>query len=93
MVIPIFKERDQKNCNNYRHILLLSKICKIIAKLIHKQLYDFLENNNYFCAHQFGFRNYHSTNHALITITEKINNPLDNRKIACGVFLDPLRGF
>ena len=37
---------------------------------------------------QFGFRNLHSTNHALITITEKIKKPIDDGDITCGVFLD-----
>ena len=87
-VISIFKKGDQQNYNNYRPISLLSNINNIIEKLIHKQLYGFLENNNCLYVHQFGFRNNHSTNHALIRITEKITNALDDGKITCGVFLD-----
>ena len=34
------------------------------------------------------FHNHHSTNHALISITEKIRKNLDESKFACGVFLD-----
>ena len=42
---------------------------------------------------QFGFRNHHSTNHALISITEKIRNALDDGKYGCGVFLDFQKAF
>ena len=42
---------------------------------------------------QFGFWNHHSTNHALISITEKTQNALDDGKYACGVFLDFQKAF
>ena len=87
-VIVIFKKRDQQNCNNYRPISFLSNISKIIEKLIHKQLYAFLEVNNCLYTHQYGFRYQHSTVQALITINEKTRHALDNGKITCRVFLD-----
>ena len=92
-VISIFKKGDQQNCNNYRPISLLSNISKIIEKLIHKQLSVFLEINNCLYTHQYGFRNQHSTTHALITITEKVRHALDNDKITCRVFLDLQKAF
>ena len=42
---------------------------------------------------QFGFRNLRSTNHALITITEKIRKAINNGEITCGVFLDLQKTF
>ena len=42
---------------------------------------------------QFGFRSLHSTNHALITITEKIRKAIDNGKNTFGVFLDRQKAF
>ena len=87
-IIPIFKKGDQQHCSNYRSISLLSNISKIIEKLVRRQLYGFLEFNNYLHTNQFGFRNLHSTKHALITITEKIRKVIDNGVITCGVFLD-----
>ena len=73
--------------------MLLSNISKIIEKLVHRQLYGFLEFNNYLYTNQFVFRNLHSTNHALITITEKIRKAIDNGEITCGVFLDLQKAF
>ena len=84
----MFKRGDQQDSNNYRPISLLLNISKIIEKLVHRQLYGFLEFNNYLYANQFGFCNLHSTNHALITIIEKIRKAIDNGEIKCGVFLD-----
>ena len=42
---------------------------------------------------QFGFRKNHSTNHALIEITENIRKALDDKKVACGVFVDLKKAF
>ena len=92
-MIPIFKKGDQQDCNNYRPISLLSNIGKIIEKLIHKRLFKFLNSNNCLFNYQFGFRNHHSTNHALISITEKNRKAVDDGKIACGVFLDFQKAF
>ena len=53
----------------------------------------FLENHKFFYKNHFGSRKKHSTNHALITITEKIRKALDNNQYACGVFLDFQKAF
>ena len=42
---------------------------------------------------QFGFRNKHSTTHALIDLTETIRKGLDSDEFTCGVFLDFKKAF
>ena len=42
---------------------------------------------------QFGFRKNHSTNHALISITERIRNAQCNKKYVGGVFVDFQKAF
>ena len=37
---------------------------------------------------QFGFREKHCTDHALITLTEKIETTINNKRIGCGIFID-----
>ena len=64
-VIPIHKKGDTQDSNNYRPMSLLSNLCKLIKKLILKRLYSFLHQNDCLFTYQFGFRNHHSTNHAL----------------------------
>ena len=53
----------------------------------------FLENHKYFYKNHFGFRKKSLTNHALIIITKKIWNALNNNQYACGVFLDFQKAF
>ena len=66
---------------------------KIIEKLLHERLYSFLDENDCIYNLQFGFRPLHSTNHALITITEQIKQSLDKNSFSCGVFLDFQKAF
>ena len=67
----VFKKGDQQECNNNRPISLLSNISKLIEKLSNNHLHYFLERNTCLFNYQFGFRNNHSTNNTLISITEK----------------------
>ena len=49
---------------------------------------QFLDKYNILYQNQFGFRQGHSTHHALISLVEKIRKSLDNGDIVIGVFLD-----
>ena len=82
-----------QDSNNYRPISLLSNLSTLIEKLIHKRLYSFLHQNDYLFTYQFAFCNHHSTNHALISIKEKIRKNLDEGKFACSVFLGFQKAF
>ena len=92
-VIPIFKKGSRLLVSNYRPISLLSNLNKILEKLVHIRVYKFLEDFNCLYSLQFGFRQKHSTNHALIDITETIRSALDNKKYVCGVFVDLQKPF
>ena len=78
---------------NYRPIISLSNIEKIIEKLMYKRLYKFLNDNNILYDLQFGFRQNFSTTHALINLTENIRQALDEGKIGCGIFVDLQKAF
>ena len=84
--IPIFKNGSRLLVSNYRPISLLSNLNKILEKIVHERIYKFLKDYQCIYSLQFGFRKKHSTNHALIDITETIRQALDNKKFAC-VFL------
>ena len=86
-VIPIHKGDSKTDVNNYRPISLLSIFDKIIEKLMHIRLYQFLENNNIY-NNQYGFRNNSSTTHALLKIAEQIRESIENKKYGCSVFID-----
>ena len=93
-VIPIFKGKGSNlECCNYRPISLLWNIDKIVEKLMHKRLYNFLSKYKIIFNLQFGFRKSHSTSHALIYLTEKVREALDANCFSCGVFVDLPKAF
>ena len=55
-------------------------------------MYFFLTKNKLIYEKQFGFRSNYSTNHALISLTEKLKNDLDFSHFVVGVFVD-LEGY
>ena len=87
-VIPVFKKEDNSDYINYRPISLISGIGKLIEKIIHKRLYNFLEKNSLLFEKQYRFRNKLSSNHALIDITNQIQKACDNGQFACGIYVD-----
>ena len=64
-----------------------------MKKIVHSRVYSFLEDLNCIYFLQFGFRKTHSTNHALVEITEAVRQALDNKKIACRIFVDLQKAF
>ena len=91
--IPVFKKGSRLHVANYRPISLLSNVNKLLEKLMFSRVYKFLEKFNLIYELQFGFRSKHSTNLALIDITEKIRQALDNKSFACGIFVDLQKAF
>lgn len=93
-VVPIFKNKGSPtDVSNYRPISLLSNLDKLIEKLISKRLVEFLDNHQLISKHQFGFRSKHSTEHALLSLTETIRRSLDSGQFSCGVFIDLQKAF
>ena len=72
-LIPIHKKGTHTDRSNYRPISPRSVFGKLFEKLMFKRLYEYLDNLNTFYPLQFGFREKHSANHALIIVTESVN--------------------
>ena len=71
----------------------MSVINKIYEKTIYTRIYDYLTKNKLINEKQFGFRSKHSTNHALISITEKIKSLMDDNNVVCAIFIDLEKAF
>lgn len=93
LVCPIFKKNDKSCCANYRPISLISNISKVFERVIYNRIDAFLDENNLIYNLQFGFRKKHSTDHALLSIVEKIRSNMDNQIFSCGVFVDLEKAF
>ena len=70
------------------------RYCRILTKYMeNNRLYNFLEMNTVIYNFQFGFRQKYSTSHALIHLTAKIREQLDNLNFVCEIFVDLQEAF
>ena len=87
-VTPIHKDGDKSDMDNYRPISVISIIAKIMEKLVHSQLYSYLERFDILTSSQHGFRPLHSTVTALLKLTNQWYQNMDEGLINGIVFLD-----
>ena len=92
-VSPIHKTDSKLTLTNYRPISVLPVFSKILEKLMHKHLMDFLNKNEILFKHQFGFQKGKYTSHAILDIHSKIIKAFEDSKIACCIFLDFAKAF
>ena len=92
-VLPVFKNGIQINTSNYRPISLLSVFNRILEKIMYNRLSNFIEKMNIIYAKQFGFRSHHSTEHAILSIVDKIHEGIEKGMFSCGIFLDFSKAF
>ena len=92
-VIPIFKNGDHCNMDNYRPISLLSCFSKIIEKIVAIRLTSFLTENNILSEWQFGFRSQHSTVHPMVHFTNFLSNAFNQKKHSLAIFCDLKKAF
>ena len=60
---------------------------------MYNHLISFIDKEDILYKFQFGFRKSHSTNHAIISLVEKVNQALDSGKVLVGIFLDLKKAF
>ena len=83
-VIPLFKKGSRSSLNNYRPISILSIFNKILEKIMCNRLLNFLEKHRIIYSKQLGFRAHHATDHAILSITDKIQRAIDDQEYSCG---------
>lgn len=92
-VIPIFKADDDSDPNNYRLISFLSSFNRIFEKLMYTRTNSFIDKEGILCSSQYGFRQKHSAEHAILDIVNKIQSDMDKGHFSCGVFIDLQKAF
>ena len=92
-VSPIYKKGKKDDQNNYRPISVIPVVAKIFEKLVHEQLYNYLNDNDLLANCQLGFRSLHSTLTALLEATENWPLNIDNGLINEVIFIDLKKAF
>jgi exonuclease III len=92
-IIPIFKDGDKREANNYRPIAVLPILSKIFETIINNRIIEYLTKSNIIHKNQFGFRKGSSTAAATINLIIDIVNGLENKKKTAGLFIDLKKAF
>ncbi len=87
-VVPIFKSGENSVFSNYRPISVLPIFSKILEKVVHNRIMQYLEQHDI-----HGFRKNYSTFPALQCLSNKITEAIDNKKYTIGIFLDLSKAF
>ena len=92
-VTPLHKGGARNDINNYRPISVLPILSKILEKHVASSLSVFLRDNNLLYELQSAFRSGHSTETALIRLTDQILKNIDNDEVTGLVFIDFRKAF
>uniref|UniRef100_A0A3Q3IMY9 Reverse transcriptase domain-containing protein n=1 Tax=Monopterus albus TaxID=43700 RepID=A0A3Q3IMY9_MONAL len=92
-VLPLLKEGDPSEVNNYRPISKLCVLAKILEKIVSDQLKGFLESNYILSPFQSGFRKQHSTVTATLKFLNDVLQALDCKKHCVALFIDLSKAF
>lgn len=93
IVVPIFKGGDRKLASNYRPISILPVCGKIVEKILHTRIMQFLNKNDLLLKRQFGFRKKSGTESAAIELISTIQGALNDGKKVSAVFMDLQKAF
>lgn len=93
LVKPLFKKGQKTLFTSYRPIQILSATEKILEKVVHKQLVNYLEENNILRPELHGYRKNKSTLTLLQDFFDRTNEALEMRKQVAGLFIDLTKAF
>ena len=92
-ITPVLKKGRKEDVNNYRPISVLPIVAKVFERIVHKQLYEYLERNHILHPDQSGYRPKHSTLDALLKAIDYWRRALDSNELVGAVFIDLSKAF
>ena len=95
IVSPLLKKTtlDKKEIKNYRPVSNLSFISKVIERIVARQLLSHLKTNCLLPVYQSGYRQYHSTETALLHVSSELFAAMDDQKMSLLALLDMSAAF
>ena len=92
-IIPVHKKDSKTNIENYRPISLLPVISKIFEKVMLNQIHEHFKSKHLYNISQYGFREGHSTEFAVLENIDRVCETLEGKKLPLNIFLDLSKAF
>lgn len=93
VITPIRKKAGTIKINEFRPINVLPCLEKVLEKIVHEQMFNYIEKNNILTERQSGFRNGFSCESALNLVLHEWKNGIEDGNEILAVFLDFQRAF
>lgn len=93
LVRPLNKIPSPRVCQDFRPISILPVLSKGLERIVHWQIVDFLNAHNILNTFQSGFRPNHSTETALLRVTDDIRWAMECKKVTILTLFDFSKAF
>ena len=92
-VVPVHKKNSKNDKGNYRPISLLCNVSKVMERLVHNKMHDYLMTNSLLTPLNSGFKKHDSAVNQLIALHDNICKSLEQKHDVRVVFLDLSKAF
>lgn len=93
-VLPLLKKnKNPTEPSSYRPISLTPNLSKVFEIVINKNIVSFCDSNNIIPHTQFGFKQKHSTTHAIHKLLADLNSKVENSQFVGAALLDLEKAF
>ena len=93
LVTPVHKGGVNLDVGNFWPISVLPVVVKVFENIIHRQLYNYLQENSILNQSQFGFRPSHTIQDVLVSMTNDWRRAIDNGKLVGATMVDFSKAF
>ena len=92
-VAPVPKGRKSEGVDNFRPVSVLSVVAKVLERIVHRQLYTYLQKHSVLVEAQSGFRPQHTTQDVLVSTVDNWRKALDDDKLVGSIMVDLSKAF
>ena len=92
-ITPIFKDGEKSKYTNYRQILVLPTISKILERCVYNQPIHYLESHNLLSSQQYGFRKKRSMEITTVLFLDEIHKAINRGNLTGALFVDLSKAF